>query len=380
MKTNQLSQEWKEVELEEVTDCLDVKRVPLNDEERKKIQGDIPYYGANGQVDSINKFIFDEELLLIAEDGGSWGLNQKCVYVIKDKAWVNNHAHVLRVKKEKANISFLRYWLNKQDLNKYISGTTRGKLNQKVMNKIKIPLPPLPIQKLIVSNLEQAEILKQKREQADKLTKEYLQSVFYGMFLNKNFPKDKLGNLIIKVENKNPAREFPKEYFNYIDISSVDNTNKKVVSVTKLLGEEAPSRAKQQVKTNDIILSTVRPNLNAVALISKELNNQICSTGFCVLRLDKNKAISDYVFMNLINNRFIEAMTKIAKGASYPSISDKDISDFEIPLPPIQLQQKFASIVEHVEKLKEKQLESKTKIEELFNSLMQKAFNGELVK
>src|SRR3989344_6940958 len=182
MKTKQLQKEWKEVELSEATECLDGKRVPLNYEERKKIQGDIPYYGANGQVDSINKFIFDEELLLIAEDGGSWGPNQKCVYIINGKSWVNNHAHVLRIKKDMANILFLKHWLNKQDLNRYISGTTRGKLNQKIMNEIKIPLPPLQIQKRIVSILEKAEALKQKREQADKLTNEYLKSVFYEMF------------------------------------------------------------------------------------------------------------------------------------------------------------------------------------------------------
>ncbi len=251
---------------------------------------------------------------------------------------------------------------------------------------LKIPMPflngkpDIQVQKAIVSILEKAEALKQKREQADKLTKDYLQSVFYEMFDNKGFPRAKLKELIIKIENKNPAKEFPEEYFKYIDISSIDNNIKKVVSTNKLLGKEAPSRAKQQVKTNDIILSTVRPNLNAVALIPRELNNQICSTGFCVLRLDKDKVTAEYIFMNLTDRKFIESMAKIAKGASYPAVSDKDILNSEIPLPPLPLQQKFASIVEQVEKLKEKQKQSKEEINLMFDSLMQKAFKGELVK
>src|SRR3989344_2702382 len=384
MKTKQIPKEWKEVELGEITECLDNKRIPITESNRKN--GNIPYCGANGQLDLVEDFIFNEELLLLAEDGGSWGHKQKCSYIINGKSWVNNHVHVLRVNKNLVNIKFLMYWFNLNDLNKYISGTTRGKLNQKVMNKIKIPLPflngkpDIQIQKAIVSILEKAEALKHQREQSDKLTKEYLQSVFYEMFSNKVFSMMKLKNLIIKTENKNPPKEFPDDYFDYIDISSVDNISKRIVSTNRTLGKDAPSRAKQQVKTKDIILSTVRPNLNAVALIPKELNNQICSTGFCVLRFDKEKAITEYIFMNLIDNKFIESMTKIAKGASYPAISDKDIFDFEIPLPPLPLQQTFASIVEQVEKLKEKQKQSKEELKIMFDSLMQKAFKGKLVK
>jgi len=73
MKTK-LLEGWRQVKLGDVVNCLDEQRVPLNSKYRSKIQGDIPYYGANGKLDSINQHIFDEELILLAEDGGSWGI------------------------------------------------------------------------------------------------------------------------------------------------------------------------------------------------------------------------------------------------------------------------------------------------------------------
>ena len=101
------------------------------------MEGKIPYYGANGQLDTVADFIFNEELLILAEDGGSWGFNEKCAYIINGKTWINNHAHVLRIKNG-ADINYLKNWLNRNDLTKYITGTTRGKLNQKAMNLTKI--------------------------------------------------------------------------------------------------------------------------------------------------------------------------------------------------------------------------------------------------
>ena len=301
MKTEQIYKiEWREVQLEEITECLDGKRIPITESERKS--GIIPYYGANGQVGWIDKPIFDEELLLVAEDGGSWGKGERCAYIIKGKSWVNNHAHVLRVKKDKANILFIMHWLNMENLNKYISGTTRGKLNQKAMNKIKILLPfssgkpDLKEQERIVSILEKAEKQKERGKKSEEFLDEYLKSVFNEMFLKSNSQFVEIGKGILKTKNVNPERDFPDKCFSYIDIASIDNNEKRIIETKKVLGKEAPDRAKQLVKYNDTLVSTVRPNLNAVALVPKSLDNQICSTGFCILRTDNKTFIPEYLF------------------------------------------------------------------------------------
>ena len=378
-----LQQGWKEDELGEITECLDGKRIPLNDEERKKIKGEIPYYGANGQVDSINKFIFDEELLLITEDGGSWGLNQKCAYIIRGKSWVNNHAHVLRVKKEKVDISFLKYWLNKQDLNKYISGTTRGKLNQKIMNKIKIPLPPLQIQKHIVSILEKAGSLKLKREDADRLIKEYLQSVFYEMFYNKGFEEVELGTVC----EFNPKKAEIRDIDENLEVSFVPMAD---VQEHQIYFELKDSKKIKEIftgytyfKENDVLLAKVTPCFeNGKSGIARNLKNGIGfgSSEFFVLR-PSNKILSPLIYYLISSDKFINAGKKQMTGTGgLRRLSKNYVTEYQIPLPPIHLQQKFASIVEQVEELKEKQKQSKEEINIMFDSLMKQAFKGELVK
>jgi len=292
----------------------------------------------------------------------------------------------IRVEDSKVDPFYLRHFLKSKEFNKIkdsnCSGATQKAIGNEKLSKIKIPLPSLSIQKKIVKLLDRAEQAKIKRERADNLTKDYLQSVFYDLFFDKKnkFQRVEIQHGITKTENRTPEREFPNEYFEYIDIASVDNKLKKIIETKKILGKEAPSRARQEVKFKDILISTVRPNLNAVALIPKSLDKSICSTGFCILRADNENFVSEYLFNITQTDYFINNLVKKCTGANYPAVSNNDIKCLEVPLPPIELQQKFAKIVEKVEKLKNKQQKSKEKIDEIFTSLMQKAFRGELVK
>ena len=270
--------------------------------------------------------------------------------------------------------------LIKNQVDNYTTGTTRARISRKNLERLKLILPPLPTQKKIVSILEKAEKAKEWRREADELTKEFLKAVFMEMFGDKKkFEKIKIEEVIIETENENPEREYPDKFFEYVDISSIDNKQGKIITSTKILGKEAPSRAKQKIKFNDLLISTVRPNLNSVALVPKELDHQICSTGFCVLRANTTNALPEYLYQISRSSQFIESMNKIAKGASYPAVSDRDILSYEISLPPLPLQNKFALIVKEVEAMKDLQKYSKEHLNNLFNALMQKAFKCELI-
>lgn len=133
--------EWRKVRLEEISECLDNKRRPLNSTERERMRGNIPYYGANGIVDYVNDFIFDERLILLAEDGGHFNdfMNKPIAMRIDGKAWVNNHAHILRI--TGADFDFIYFSLVHKDIRKYINGTTRGKLTKSDMLSIELKLP-----------------------------------------------------------------------------------------------------------------------------------------------------------------------------------------------------------------------------------------------
>jgi type I restriction enzyme S subunit len=141
---------------------LDGQRVPVNAKEREqrkagKSQSELfPYYGATGQVDWIDNFLFDEELVLLGEDGAPFlePLRDKA-YVIKGKSWVNNHAHVLRAISGLISNLYISHYLNIFDYHGYVTGTTRLKLNQAPMKKIAIPLAPLREQARIVARLEE---------------------------------------------------------------------------------------------------------------------------------------------------------------------------------------------------------------------------------
>jgi|GEM_PF-1265638 len=138
-----------------ITECLDGRRVPLNLDERSAIQGHYPYWGANGVVDRVNKFIFDEPLVLLGEDGAPFFDKTKAVaFYVNEKIWVNNHIHVLRTG-ARCIPPYLTYALNAVDYHPWIEGSTRDKLTQDKMGSIRIALPSVDQQKIITAYLDQ---------------------------------------------------------------------------------------------------------------------------------------------------------------------------------------------------------------------------------
>jgi type I restriction enzyme, S subunit len=137
------------VKMSAVTENLDGKRVPVSASDRSS--GKYPYYGATGIVDYVDDYIFDDELLLVGEDGADWSANANTSFIATGKFWVNNHAHVLKC--TKIDINYLKEFLNRTNLNSYVVGTTRGKLTKKELMSILIPLPKEDVQKDIVKKI-----------------------------------------------------------------------------------------------------------------------------------------------------------------------------------------------------------------------------------
>ncbi len=156
MEKNKLPQGWTYASLENCVEILDGKRIPINSRERQQRQGDIPYYGATGQVGQIDNYIFNEELVLLGEDGAPFFDHFKNkAYLISGKSWVNNHAHVIKGISKLLVNKFLCNYLNQIDYHNYVNGTTRLKLNQTSMKTIPITLPPFNEQKRIVDKIEE---------------------------------------------------------------------------------------------------------------------------------------------------------------------------------------------------------------------------------
>ena len=154
----------------------------------------------------------------------------------------------------------------------------------------------------------------------------------------------------------------------YIDISSVDNTKKKIVSYQTIESKDAPSRAKQLLKNRDILVSTVRPNLNAVAMIEAETDNlMVGSTGYCILRCNDDADVR-YLFNFCQSPYFVDDMSSQATGASYPAVSNSIVRSSLIPSYSVEEQRKIADKLDAVSELIKLRKQQLSKLDELVKS------------
>lgn len=145
---------WNLSQLRYVIECLDGKRVPVETGLRSEMQGSIPYWGAGNIVDYVDRALFDEELVLLGEDGAPFFDHTRPVaFHITEPIWANNHIHVLRIN-QNADPQYIVYALNAVDCKEYINGAILNKLTQSAMNRIKIPLPPLSVQRKVSECLD----------------------------------------------------------------------------------------------------------------------------------------------------------------------------------------------------------------------------------
>ncbi|MFD8171262.1 restriction endonuclease subunit S [Streptomyces sp. NPDC048405] len=146
---------WAWATLEDVVEVLDHLRVPVSAKERAARTGNVPYYGAAGQVGWIDEAIFDEDLVLLGEDGVQFfDADKPKAYLVSGPCWVNNHAHVLRAKVNLVDRRYLAYYLNQISYEGFANGTTRLKLTKAAMLRIPVMLPPLEEQRRIVAMLD----------------------------------------------------------------------------------------------------------------------------------------------------------------------------------------------------------------------------------
>ena len=170
----------KYTRVEECCEILDSMRIPITASDRK--EGKYPYYGANGIQDYVNDYIFDDELVLLAEDGGNFGSKEKPIaYRVSGKCWVNNHAHVLKPKEE-IDVDYLCYSLMFYKVDGMINGATRKKLTQTAMKKMKIPLRNIVEQKKIVQQLNKIIEIREKAKKELNLLDNLIQARFVEMF------------------------------------------------------------------------------------------------------------------------------------------------------------------------------------------------------
>ena len=248
-----------------------------------------------------------------------------------------------------------------------------------VVKSIKFPLPPLDQQKKIADILDAADAYRKKTKALIEKYDELTQSLFLDMFGDpvtnpKGFEKSALGSCIEKVNKI--GKSYSKDNIQYLDIGSIDNIRNITTETTFFNTIERPSRAQQILLSGDIIFSTVRPNLKNIAI--NFIDGRIGSTGFFICRTNSDIIINFFLFRLLLTDTVTEYFVGITSGANYPAINSSDIKKFQVIIPPLELQNQFAERVQAIEAQKAQAEASLAQAEDLFNSLLQRAFKGEL--
>lgn len=390
---------WRWDELGNISTCLDAQRRPINMTEREqRIQGRqrsslVPYYGATQQQGWIDDFLFDEELVLLGEDGVPFldPLRTKA-YAIRGKAWVNNHAHVFRA--EHVTGAFLVHWLNVFDYTRRIAGATRAKLNLSKALTIPVPVPPRDEQKEIVARIaqlhslcDQLEVASAKRERRrDRLVTASLQRLREPGEDEAEFREHAafhlrhLGRMTTRVEHVRELREavlamavrgglnvhrpiardsvrlgdvatlqngyaFKSEWFGSRGVRLLRNINVtphgiRWEEVARIDNERANDFERFALKAGDIVLSLDRPFIVAGTKVARIGP----SDGRCLLLqrvgrfvLDRDRLEDDFLFLWLTSKTFSSQLNP-GRSNGVPHISSREVEDTLIWLPSIQEQ------------------------------------------
>ncbi|EAJ5317805.1 restriction endonuclease subunit S [Campylobacter coli] len=384
---------WKINKLEKICEILDNKRVPISQKDR--ISGIYPYYGASGIVDYIDKYIFDEELVLIGEDGAKWDAFENSAFIASGKYWVNNHAHILKPNNEILINKFLVYFLNYSNLEKYITGATVKKLNQQKLKQIEIPLPPLKEQERIVGILDESfakidesiKILEQDLLNLDELMQSALQKAFNPLKDNvkenyklpQSWEWKSLGEIGEIITGTTPSKNNPNFYGNEYPLFKPSDLNGDIIikyasdNLSKLGFDNARNLPKDTILVVCIGASIGKVGLSGVnGSCNQQINAIIPNSAFT----------SKYLFFVCLSNYFQTILKKNASQTTLPIINKTEFSKLQIPLPPLKEQEQIASHLDelssHVKNLKQNYQAQIKNLQELKNSLLDKAFKGNL--
>lgn len=229
-------------------------------------------------------------------------------------------------------------------------GSLSPTINWRDLKELEFELPDLPEQRRLAAVLWAINRTIDAYKRLLAKTDEIVKSQFLELFMLDNYPMVPIEKLVDRKLKKKKDIEKNHDTIRYIDISSIDNESKQVTGYVVYQIDEAPSRAQQVLKKGDILFSTVRPNLQNIAINPYSEDNVVASTGFCVLRC--TGCLPEYMWGVMLSDNFTRTMCEEASGISYPAVRDSNVLQYQIPDAPIELQEQFAAFVRQSDKSK----------------------------
>ncbi|MCM1183674.1 MAG: restriction endonuclease subunit S [Roseburia sp.] len=356
------------IQLEECCEILDSMRVPITAKNREK--GLYPYFGANGVQDYVADYIFDDELVLLAEDGGNFGSEDRPIaYRASGKFWVNNHAHVLKPKKG-IDVDYLCYSLMFYNVDGLINGATRKKLTQTAMRKMLIPLRKIEQQQKIVRLLNKVQgLIKMEKKQLEQYS--FLSSSkFVEMFSKVSNYKtiEELCSIITDGTHQPP--KFQTEGIPFIFVSNITN-NKLTYEAEKFISEETYNELikRTPIEIGDVLLSTVG-SYGHPAIVT-ENKRFLFQRHIAYLKPRQELIDSFYLHGALLSPDVQRQIEEKVKGIAQKTLNLSEIRKILIPIPTLERQKKFKEFVQQTDRLRDEEQQRLERVQILFDSLMQ---------
>lgn len=382
---------WVRSNLVDCVEILDHRRIPINANQRKQRVGPIPYYGATGQVGWIDDYLFNEELVLLGEDGAPFlDLFKNKAYMISGKSWVNNHAHVLKGVNGILMNKFLCYYLNWFDYKEFVTGTTRLKLNQTSMKNMPILLPPLIEQKHIVTKLEsifaKIDATKNYLENVQRFLKQTRQSILKNA-LNGKLPSTNSKDTSKSTHKRVSLGDIIRPSTKTCDPQSSKNMKcvglKHIESNTGKLLKYTDSKHALSTKnvffSGDILYGRLGPYLNKVCVPNFD---GVCSTDILVFS-QQPSVVSKYIAYCMLTAEFVEFTKLHTSGALHQRVKYSDIARYRISLPTytdqIRLVNKIEDAFSKIESIERHMKTTTGLFDTLKISTLNQAFDGKLI-
>ena len=372
------------VKLGEVTINLDNRRKPLNNVQRqeKSVEKKYAYCGANNIVDYIDDYIFDEtdEILCIAEDGGSWGKEEKCTYIMREKCWVNNHAHVIKMNKG-VDINYISLFLNYTDLTPYITGSTRGKLTKSSLENIELDLPDYEAQVGISKKILSIQDLMEKKEKQLAKLNELVKSRFYEMFgdpvLNEmDWEVRTLKEICIKLTDgtHSSPKSFSTGKYRYVTAKNIKPSGFDFSNITFVSEEVHRSIYARCNPEQGDVLYIKDGATTGIAMVNTLDEEFTLLSSVALLKQNRNLINGCFLTSVLNHDMMFSNIRRNMGGAAITRLTISKLNNIQIPLPPLALQNQFADFVAEVDKSQLAIKKSLEELETLKKSLMQAYF------
>lgn len=341
-----------------------------------------PVYGANGKIGFYDEYTHEFPTLLITCRGATCGT----LNISEPKSYVNGNAMALDNLSESVNLKFLFYALNKRGLHDTISGSAQPQITREGLSNVELRIPPLPTQKAIAEKLDKADALRKKDQELQKSYDELAQSVFIEMFGDpvRNEKGWEIKNFVDFTENITKGESPKWQGYTYVESGVRFITSENVLmgeidiseNKTKFIPEEFHNKLKRsQLKADDFLINLVGASIGRCAILKEDLLPANINQAVASIRIKKGKLNLVYCLYLFLSEAFQDVIKGNIVEAARANISLGNIRNFQIPIPPLPLQQKFAQIIENIEVQKALVKQQAEESENLFQSLLQESFN-----